>query len=94
MAAQLREKTARFPRPGHLLDLIKDFAVLREDLKWGYQLPYAITGYYNLHPRAGIERMRSEHPHEVLDLYERFANRFAPWYEKNGQMKKKNKRGA
>ena len=31
-----------------------DDAAGSEELRWGYQMPYAITGYFNLHPRSGI----------------------------------------
>lgn len=61
-----------------ILDLIGDFAELREELRWGYQLPYAITGYYNLHPRAGIERMGTDERHAVREMYEGFAGRLQP----------------
>ena len=61
-----------------VLDLIEDFAELREELRWGYQLPYAITGYYNLHPRAGIERMGTDARYAVREMYEGFAGRLQP----------------
>lgn len=61
-----------------VLDLIEDFAQLREELRWGYQLPYAITGYYNMHPRSGIERMNTDARYAVREMYESFAGRLAP----------------
>ncbi len=44
------------PRP--VLELGPTFIELRNSLKWGYQLPYAITGWLNLHPKAGIDRLK------------------------------------
>ena len=58
-----------------VLDLVETFAALKDDLRWGYHLPYAITGYYNLHPRGGIERMNREDRYQVRDMYEQLAGR-------------------
>ncbi|MCB9741068.1 MAG: nucleoid-structuring protein H-NS [Alphaproteobacteria bacterium] len=56
-----------------LLDLVDEFAGLRDALRWGYHLPYAITGFFNMHPRAGIERMDRPDRYECLDMYEKLA---------------------
>ena len=53
-----------------ILDLIEDYADLRDDLRWGYHLPYAITGWLNKHPRDAISRMRREDRYELLDFYD------------------------
>ncbi len=45
-----------------VLDLIDDYMELRDELKWGYQVPYAITGWLNRHPRSAIRRMRLDTP--------------------------------
>ena len=58
-----------------ILDLIDYFGELRQDLRWGYHVPYAITGYYNLHPKAGIDRMATDARYQVLDMYEKFAGK-------------------
>lgn len=58
-----------------ILDLIDYFGELRQDLRWGYHLPYAITGYYNLHPKAGIDRMGTDERYQILDMYEKFAGK-------------------
>lgn len=58
-----------------VLDLVETFAALKDDLRWGYHLPYAITGYYNLHPRAAIERMSREDRYQVRGMYEALAGR-------------------
>lgn len=51
-----------------VLELVDDFAALREHLKWGYEVPYAMTGWLNRHPRAAIERMRAASP-DSLDFW-------------------------
>ena len=38
-------------------------------------MPYAITGYLNLHPRSAIEQMASENRAEVVELYQKLASR-------------------
>ena len=58
-----------------VLELIEGFAELREELRWGYQLPYAITGYYNMHPRTGIDRMSRPDRYQVREMYESLAGR-------------------
>jgi 4-hydroxy 2-oxovalerate aldolase len=63
------------PRP--ILDLVDEFATLRDSLRWGYHLPYAITGYYNVHPRSGIERMSGANRYKCRDFYESLQVRFA-----------------
>ena len=60
-----------------LLPLLEDFAQLKEELRWGYQLPYAMTGHYNLHPRSGIDKMKTEQRHQVQDMFDTFAKRDA-----------------
>lgn len=60
---------------GPVLNLVEQFAELRDDLRWGYHLPYAITGYYNIHPREGIERMSSDARYQVDDMYRKLAGR-------------------
>jgi 4-hydroxy 2-oxovalerate aldolase len=60
-----------------LLPLLEEFANLKEELRWGYQLPYAITGHYNLHPKSGIEKMKTEERNQVQDMFDTFAKRNA-----------------
>lgn len=56
-----------------VLDLVEYFAYMRDDLRWGYHLPYAITGYFNLHPKFGIERMKRVDRYQVRQMYESLA---------------------
>jgi 4-hydroxy 2-oxovalerate aldolase len=67
-----------------VLDLIDYFGELRQDLRWGYYLPYAITGYYNLHPKAGIDRMATDARYKVLDMYENFSGKLPDLLSKSG----------
>jgi 4-hydroxy 2-oxovalerate aldolase len=55
---------------GPIIDLVDDYADLRDELRWGYHLPYVITGWLNLHPKSAIERMKREDRYECLDFYE------------------------
>ncbi|MBL9152859.1 MAG: aldolase catalytic domain-containing protein [Verrucomicrobiales bacterium] len=43
---------------------------LRRELKWGFGLPYMITGLFNRHPRAAIEFLASPHRDGILPFYE------------------------
>ncbi|MBN1335690.1 MAG: aldolase catalytic domain-containing protein [Deltaproteobacteria bacterium] len=62
------------PKP--ILDLVDEFATLRDDLRWGYHLPYAITGYYNVHPREGIRLMATPDRYRCRTFYESLQGRF------------------
>jgi 4-hydroxy 2-oxovalerate aldolase len=59
-----------------LLRLVDEYATLRDDLRWGYHLPYAITGFYNVHPRPGIQRMMSDDRYDCQQMYESLMGRF------------------
>ena len=58
-----------------ILELVDEFAGLRDELRWGYHLPYAITGHYNLHPRQAIERMATPDRYKCRDMFERLSKR-------------------
>lgn len=53
-----------------IIDLVDDYADLRDDLRWGYHLPYVITGWLNMHPRSAIDRMKREDRYECLEFFE------------------------
>lgn len=61
-----------------VLDMVEDFAQLNDELRWGYHLPYAISGYYNIHPRSAIDRMARPDRNQVREMYEQLAGRMAP----------------
>jgi len=43
---------------------------LRESLKWGYDLPYMLTGLLNQHPRAAIKFKESKTQGDILEFYD------------------------
>ncbi len=54
-----------------ILDLIsKEFIPLREQMEWGYIIPYAISGMLNEHPKAAIALRDSEHKENYKDFYD------------------------
>ena len=59
-----------------ILELVDEYAGLRDELRFGYHLPYAITGFYNVHPRAGIQRMSRPERYDCRAMYETFSGRF------------------
>lgn len=45
-----------------ILELIEDkFVEMHHELRWGYQIPYLVTGILNKHPRSAMELMRNNH---------------------------------
>lgn len=43
-----------------VLDLIeKHFVKMKDDLRWGYEIPYMITGILNKHPKASLDYMKA-----------------------------------
>ena len=60
-----------------VLALADEFTALREELRWGYEVPYAITGWLNQHPRAAIERMRAAQP-DSLGFWSALTQRPVP----------------
>lgn len=43
---------------------------MRADLRWGYDLPYLLTGLLNQHPRAAIKFKESSTPGNILEFYD------------------------
>ena len=56
-----------------VLQLIETYAELKDELRFGYHAPYAITGWLNLHPRAAIAQMARDDRYDVLDFYRRMT---------------------
>ncbi|MBT3222505.1 MAG: nucleoid-structuring protein H-NS, partial [Proteobacteria bacterium] len=52
-----------------VLSLIDRYAELRHELRWGYHIPYSVTGWLNLHPRSAIARM-GEPSNECLEFFD------------------------
>ena len=50
--------------------LEKNVEPMREKLRWGFAIPYMITGYLNRHPKAAMEFMEGEGFREVTKFYD------------------------
>jgi len=51
-----------------------DFLKIREEIEWGYVIPYMITGTLDVHPRAGMALMKTEDKNGFLNFYEKILN--------------------
>jgi 4-hydroxy 2-oxovalerate aldolase len=58
-----------------ILTLIeKYFLQLIKDLRWGYEIPYAITGILNKHPRAAMAFMKGVHGNSFSEFFDELLN--------------------
>ncbi|HPO13781.1 MAG TPA: aldolase catalytic domain-containing protein [Candidatus Hydrogenedentes bacterium] len=58
-----------------VFDLIEKYFIdLKEKLRWGYEIPYAITGILNKHPRAAMAFMKGVHGRTFSEFYEEMLN--------------------
>lgn len=56
-----------------ILDLIsQEFITLKDEIEWGYIIPYALTGLKNLHPRKAIELRESGKKDHYREFFESF----------------------
>jgi len=53
--------------------LEKDFVELREQIEWGYTIPYMITGVLDNHPRSAMALRNSENRDDYLGFYEKLT---------------------
>ena len=54
-----------------ILDLIStEFIPLREEIEWGYVIPYALTGMMNEHPRTAMALRNSDKKEDYREYYE------------------------
>jgi 4-hydroxy 2-oxovalerate aldolase len=60
--------------PAALWPLLERFASMRDEIRWGYHPPYAITGWLNVHPNDAIHHMKSAHPYDVTDFWARLVD--------------------
>jgi 4-hydroxy 2-oxovalerate aldolase len=52
-----------------ILDCVQNYIEpMRARLRWGYDLPYLLTGFRNLHPRAAIKFKEAELKGEKGDI--------------------------
>ena len=55
-----------------ILKFIQDYMLpLREQIEWGYILPYMVTGMLNEHPRAAIAYRSTPDKDKYAEFYER-----------------------
>lgn len=53
-----------------ILKVIQDYMIpMREEIEWGYLVPYAITGLLNQHPRAAIAMRKTEDKDKYVEFY-------------------------
>ena len=43
---------------------------MKEEVEWGYHIPYMITGILNEHPRSGMKMMASKKLPNLKQFYE------------------------
>jgi 4-hydroxy 2-oxovalerate aldolase len=58
-----------------VLDLVQKYFVgLHADLRWGYEIPYAITGILNKHPKAAMAFMKNNADGKFSEFFESFVD--------------------
>ena len=54
-----------------ILKVIQDYMIpMRQELEWGYMIPYIITGILNRHPRLAIAMRKTEDKDKYVEFYE------------------------
>ena len=57
-----------------ILEILEShFVKLKEEIEWGYTIPYMITGILDLHPRAGMKLRKSERKDDYLGFFDSLA---------------------
>ncbi|MBD3378916.1 MAG: nucleoid-structuring protein H-NS [Candidatus Omnitrophica bacterium] len=57
-----------------ILEIIeKEMLPLRQEIEWGYIIPYAITGMFNEHPRAAMALRKTENRDKYREFYDTIA---------------------
>ena len=57
-----------------ILEILEShFVKLKDEIEWGYTIPYMITGALDLHPRAGMKLRKSENKDDYLGFYDSIA---------------------
>ncbi|MHC5082854.1 MAG: aldolase catalytic domain-containing protein [Planctomycetota bacterium] len=53
-----------------ILKVIQDYMIpMREEIEWGYMIPYAVTGILNRHPSAAINMRKTEDKDKYVEFY-------------------------
>lgn len=57
-----------------LLDIIeRRFIPLREEIEWGYLIPYMVTGILNEHPRLAMQMRNTPDKDKYVELYDKLT---------------------
>jgi len=55
-----------------MIQLIQDHVLpLSHQMAWGWNVPYMITGQLNQHPRAAMQFLAGDNPHDLVGFYDR-----------------------
>ncbi len=55
-----------------ILKVIQDYMIpMRQEIEWGYIIPYLITGILNEHPRSAIAQRQTEDKDKYAEFYEK-----------------------
>jgi len=58
-----------------VLDLVEKYFVdMHNELRWGYQMPYMVTGILNKHPRSGMAMMKDSNGATFGDFYSKLSS--------------------
>ena len=58
-----------------IFDLIEKYFIdLKKELRWGYEIPYAITGALNKHPRAAMAFLKGVHGNSFSEFHDELLN--------------------
>lgn len=53
-----------------ILRVIQDYMIpMREEIEWGYMIPYAITGILNRHPESAIKMRKTDRKDKYAEFY-------------------------
>lgn len=59
-----------------VLQCIQDvFLPLQEEMEWGYQIPYLMTGMLNQHPRSAIKVRSGDTPDDYVSFYDQVTEK-------------------
>jgi len=51
-----------------------DFIKIRQEIEWGYHIPYMITGVLDVHPRFGMALLNSDKRNDYQEFYDKLIN--------------------
>ncbi|MEW6355013.1 MAG: aldolase catalytic domain-containing protein [Planctomycetota bacterium] len=62
-----------------LLDVVsRKYVLLQKEMRWGYYLPYMITGILNKHPLAAMEQMKEDDAEGLVKFYDKMLGDVDP----------------